>query len=166
MTTGPLLDVTTAQIVQIMRNVTGRLDVNDPQFTTPIMIDYLNGFLLEEHPQEMQIFSNRTWWDFSIDDSTVDPIPVSLDYLGFSSIGPLAYVEYTTPNTNSYKLFWYENPAEFYAKWPWGMDFTPQMPTYVLYYNNELTFRGPPDRAYNIRIAAYRIDNSFAGGTY
>jgi len=168
MTTGPLLDVNRDAIVQIMRNVTGRLDVNDPAFTNEIMIDYLNGFLLEEHPQEMQMFSNRTWWDFQIDDSNVDPIPVSLDFLGYSSIGPLAYISYL-PNSqgtqNTFKMFWYEDPADFYAKWPWDMEFTPQMPTYVLYYNNELTFRGPPDREYNVRISAYKIDNSFVGGT-
>src|SRR6202044_3227849 len=43
--------------------------------------------------------------------------------------------------------------------------FTPQQPTYVLYYDNSLTFRGPPDREYDIRISAYKIDYSFAGGT-
>jgi hypothetical protein len=50
-------------------------------------------------------------------------------------------------------------------RWPWDQVFTPQMPTAVLYYNNELTFRGPPDQEYLIRISAYKIDYSFAGGT-
>jgi hypothetical protein len=39
------------------------------------------------------------------------------------------------------------------------------MPTDVLYYNQHLTFRGPPDQVYNVRISAYKIDYSFAGGS-
>jgi hypothetical protein len=148
-----------------MRNVTGRVDRNDPAFTDPIMIDYLNAFLQQEHPQEVRLFQNQTWWDFSIDDTTEDPLPVDLDALGFSTINAPAYVGYTTEPYTSFTLFWYLDPKQFYARWPWEQVFTPQMPTAVLYYNNTLTFRGPPDQEYNIRISAYKIDYSFAGGT-
>ena len=164
-TTGPVLPVSTARIVQIMRNVTSREDKNDPSFTDAIMIDYLNAFLQQEHPQEVQLFQNRTWWDFTIDDTTADPLPVDLDVLGFSTINAPAYILLPTNPNSSFPLFWYESPKEFYARWPWGMTFTPQMPTAALYYDNTLTFRGPPDQLYNIRIAAYKIDYSFAGGT-
>lgn len=148
-----------------MRNVTGRVDRNDPSFTDPIMIDYLNAFLQQEHPQEVRLFQNQTWWDFPIDEDTEDPLPVDLDALGFSTINAPAYVGYTTEPYTSFALFWYLDPKQFYARWPWEQVFTPQMPTAVLYYNNTLTFRGPPDQEYNIRISAYRIDYSFAGGT-
>lgn len=161
--TGPVLAQSTASVIQIMRNVTGRVDKNDPAFTDPIMIDYLNAFLQQEHPQEIQIFQNQTWWDFSIDENSIDPFPVDLDALGYSTINAPAYISTSSP-VNSFTLFWYENPKDFYARYPWGQTFTPQMPTSVLYYNNQLTFRGPPDQEYNIRIAAYKIDYSFAGG--
>lgn len=166
-TTGPVLPQSGTSVVQIMRNVTGRVDRNDPAFTDAIMLDYLNAFLQQEHPQEVRIFQNQTWWDFTIDENTVDPMPVDLDALGFSTINAPAYVSYTnqTLNPNTFPLFWYLDPADFYAKWPWANIFTPQQPTYVLYYNNELTFRGPPDQEYNIRIAAYKIDYSFSGGS-
>ena len=165
--TGPVLNEPTLNIIQIMRNVTGRVDSTDPAFTNPIMIDYLNAFLQQEHPQELQIFENRTWWDFTIDATSQDPYPVDLDGLGFSTINSPAYISYTNPalNPNTFRLFWYENPGQFYARWPWNNIFTPQQPTAVLYYNNELTFRGPPDREYNIRISAYKIDYSFSGGS-
>ena len=163
--TGPVLPQSGASVIQIMRNVTGRVDRNDPEFTDAIMFDYLNAFLQQEHPQEVQIFQNRTWWDFTIDTNTVDPLPVDLDALGFSTINAPAYVGYTTGDLTSFPLFWYEDPREFYARWPWTQIFTPQMPTYVLYYNNQLTFRGPPDQEYTIRISAYKIDYSFAGGS-
>jgi len=166
-TTGPVLPSTKGAVIQIMRNVTGRVDENDPSFTEEIMTDYLNAFLQQEHPTECRIFENHTWWNFTIDETTADPLPVNLDDLGFSTIGPLAYVSYAdvSLNPNTFKLFWYEDPGEFYYRWPWNNIFTPQMPTYVLYYNQELTFRGPPDQAYDIRISAYKIDYSFSGGT-
>lgn len=165
--TGPVLPEPTANIVQILRNVTGRVDTQDPAFTTPIMIDYLNNFLQREHPTELRIFENQTWWDFTIDPTTPNPQPVDLDALGYSTIGGLAYISYsdTALNPNTFKLFWYENPADFYYRWPWNNVFTPQQPTYVLYYNNELTFRGPPDQTYDVRISAYKIDFSFSDGT-
>ena len=165
MTTGPVLPASGASVIQIMRNVTGRVDANDPMFTDAIMYDYLIAFFQREHPQEVRLFQNQTWWDFNIDTTTADPLPVDLDALGFSTISSPAYVNTITPTFNSFPLFWYENPKDFYARWPWALTFTPQMPTYVLYYNNTLTFRGPPDQQYGIRIAAYKIDYSFVGGT-
>lgn len=164
MTTGPVLPQSGASVIQIMRNVTGRVDKNDPAFTDPIMFDYLNAFVQQEHPQEVRIFQNQTWWDFAIGPLTTNPLPVDLDALGFSTINSPAYIGYTTGALTSFTLFWYENPKQFYARWPWQQIFTPQMPTDVLYYNNELTFRGPPDQVYNVRISAYKIDYSFAGG--
>lgn len=164
-TPGPVLPETSQAVVQIMRNVTGRVDRNDPMFTDAIMLDYLNAFLQQEHPTECRIYENKTWWDFTIDQDSPDPYPVDLDELGFSTINSPAYVGYVTPQLTSYLLFWYENPADFYQKWPWNTTFTPQRPTYVLYYNNELTFRGPPDQTYKIRISAYKINQSFSDGT-
>lgn len=165
--TGPVLPQSGSSVVQIMRNVTGRVDKNDPAFTDPIMFDYLNAFLQQEHPQEVRIFQNQTWWDFTIDPTTIDPLPVDLDALGYSTINAPAYISYNDAalNPNTFRLFWYEDPGDFYYRWPWNNIFTPQMPTYVLYYNNELTFRGPPDQTYNVRIAAYKIDYSFSGGS-
>ena len=78
MTTGPVLPQSVGSVIQIMRNVTGRVDRNDPAFTDPIMIDYLNAFLQQEHPQEVRLFQNQTWWDFTIDEDTADPLPVDL----------------------------------------------------------------------------------------
>lgn len=170
MTTGPVIPWPSngnegSSILQIMRNVTGRVDRNDPAFTDAIMFDYLNCFVQQEHPQEVQIFENRTWWDFTIDEDSEDPYPVDLDALGFSTINSPAYIAYTTGALTSFPLFWYEDPRQFYARWPWQQVFTPQMPTDVLYYDNKLTFRGPLDQEYNVRISAYKIDFSFKGGS-
>ena len=166
--TGPVLTQNADRVIQIMRNVTGRTDIQDPAFTDPIMYNYLNMFLQVEHPQEARLFEDNTWWNFTIDTSTQDPLPVDLDALGFSTIGPLAYVTYPPSvnggNPNTFKMFWYTDPGTFYYRWPYATVFTPQMPTYVLYYANELTFRGPPDQTYNVRIQAKKIKIYFNGG--
>jgi hypothetical protein len=163
--TGPVLQQSGTSIITIMRNVTGRVDKNDPSFTDPIMFEYLNAFVQQEHPQEVRIFQNQTWWDFQITTATDDPLAVDLDTLGYSTISSPAYVAYTTGDLTSFKLFWYQDPKQFYERWPWGQVITPQRPTGVLYYNNELTFRGPPDQDYNIRIAAYNIELYFNDST-
>lgn len=163
--TGPVLPESGSNVIQIMRNVTGRVDSNDPSFTNEIMFDYLNAFLQQEHPQEVRIFQNKTWWDFTIDENSDDPYPVDLDALGYSTINEPAYVSLTSGTTDSTKLLWFQDPADFYERWPWSVTYTAQLPTHVLYYNNELTFRGPPDTEYNVRISAYKIDYSFSGGS-
>lgn len=166
MTTGPVLRQSSARIIKIIRDVTGRVDSSDPSFTDAIILDYLNDFLQQQHPQEVRIFENKTWWDFTIDTTTADPMLVDLDNLGFSTINSPAYI-YPTSSTNSdtLRLSWFENPADFYARWPYGNTFTSQRPSHVLYYDNSLTFRGPPDQSYQVRISAYKIDYSFDGGS-
>lgn len=242
-----------SDLVNIMRNVTGRVDASDPLFTDQIMAQYLNDFVVQLSSQDIRIFKNMTWYEFDISPSTPNPYPVPLQALQLTTIGPPAYVQsinatqdvdvtdvpmvgvidgsnqlfslaatpfivpgtfsitvsnpaealmddelggftgdgagtinynngfvsvafttapaigatvlasysYRTANqiTNepqfSFDLWWFQNPAEFYARWPDRLNYTPQMPTAVLYYNNELTFRGPPDREYHIKIQAY-----------
>lgn len=150
-------------VITILRNVTGRVDASDPLFTNQIMLQYLNNFLAQESTEDIRIFKNYTWYEFDIDPTTPNPYPVDLQGLKLSTIGPPAYVQYILPpappltQAGSFELFWYQDPALFYARWPdRPTPYTPQRPTYVLYYNNELTFRGPPDQQYHIKIQAYK----------
>jgi len=147
-----------SEIITIMRNATGRVDSSDPQFTDDIMLGYINDYYLLEMGQEMRLKELRTWWEFDIDPTTLNPLPVDLEFpfgapdgIQFTTIGP-----YCT--ADGFEVFWYEDPAQFYAVWPETQEYNPQRPTYVLYYNNELTFRGPPDRAFHIKINAYQVE--------
>ncbi len=149
---------TASDIIQIMRNVTGRVDASDPQFTDEIMLGYINDYLTLEKSTEVRLKEKRTWWEFTINASTLDPMPVNLqspqdmpDGTQFTTIGSFC-------TADGFEVFWYEDPTQFYAIWPETQLYTPQRPTYVLYYNNTLTFRGPPDRDYAIKINAYQID--------
>lgn len=138
------------KIIGIARNVTGRTDASDPAFTDTIMLRYLNDFLQNYHPQELRLFEDRTWWEFQIDPTTANPYPVSLDQIGFSTIGPPAYID-------GFQTNWYQDPALFYARWPETQQYAPQRPTYILYYNNSLTFRNPPDKEYLVKVQANKI---------
>lgn len=154
--------ISAARVINIMRNVTGRVDASDPLFTDAIMLQYLNDFIVQESTMDIRIFKNYTWYEFDFGPLDPNPYPVNLQTLQLSTIGPPAYCQYIIPPTpppsptGSFEMFWYQNPAEFYAIWPdRPTPYTPQRPTYVLYYNNELTFRGPPDRTYHMKIQAY-----------
>jgi hypothetical protein len=160
----------TADLVTILRNVTGRVDSSDPLFTDPIMIQYLNDFIQLESTQDIRIFKNRTWYEFTIDKNTVNPIPIDLQTIvmingnvGASTLEPPAYVE-------GFDLWWFQDPAEFYRRWP---EINHQIPHYhthqrplaVLWYNNELTFPGHFDtfseldtRTFLVKIAAYQVE--------
>lgn len=147
-----------ASLITILRNVTGRVDASDPLFTDAIMLQYLNDFIQLESTQDIRIFKNKTWWEFTFGPTDPNPYPVHLEGLvlangaiGASTIEPPCYAD-------GFTVFWYQSPLEFYGIWPETQTYQPQRPTYVLYYNNELTFRGPPLDTYDIKIAAYQVE--------
>lgn len=156
---------TAADLILILRNVTGRVDASDPLFTDTIMLQYLQDFTQLQSTQDIRIFKNRTWWEFNLDpDISPDPYPVNLQdivlidgQVGASTIEPPCYAD-------GFPVFWYQDPTEFYAIWPETQTYQPQRPTYVLYYNNELTFRGPPDKETLIKIAAYQVEIQITNG--
>lgn len=148
-------------LINMLRNVTGRVDASDPLFTNQIMLQYLEDFSKLISTQDIRIFKNRTWWEFTLGTASPDPYPVVLEDLvlingavGASTIEPPAYAD-------GFYIFWYQSPTEFYGIWPETQTYQPSRPTYVLYYNNELTFRNPPNRDYNIKIAAYQVEILF-----
>ncbi len=155
---------TAADLILILRNVTGRVDQSDPQFTNAIMLQYLQDFIQLQSTQDIRIFKNKTWWEFEYGPTDPNPFNVNLQEIvlingnaGASTLEPPAYAD-------GFYVFWYQDPTEFYAIWPETQVYTPQRPTYVLYYNNQLTFRGPPDKDYLIKIAAYQVEVQITNG--
>lgn len=155
---------TAQELITIIRNVTGRDDATDPQFTDAIMLQYLQDFIQLESTQDVRLYKNRTWYEFTLGPLDPNPYPVNLQDIilidgqqGASTLQPPAYAD-------GFIVFWYEDPAQFYGIWPETQVYQPQRPTYVLYYNNELTFRGPPNRDYLIKIAAYQVEIQITNG--
>lgn len=145
-------------IINIMRNVTGRVDSSDPLFTNSVMLGYANDFLNLIMPQEVRLYENKTWWEFNISNTDADPFPVDLDALGYTTIGNLIYID-------GFHANWYQNPADFFGKWPETQTYTAQRPVDVLWYNNELVFRGPPDQSYGVKVSAYQVEAEITEGT-
>ena len=148
----------TADLIQIVRNVTGRVDASDPQFTDPIILGYINDYYRLEMGQEMRLTEQETWWEFTISPTSADPFPVDLQNptdmasgVEFTTIGPLCYVD-------GFRCWWTQDPGEFYWKWPETQTYQPSRPTDVLYYNQQLTFRCPPDQDYVVKIQAYAVE--------
>lgn len=153
-------------LILILRNVTGRVDASDPQFTDQIMTQYLKDFLQLQSTQDIRIFKNKTWWEFNLSPTDPNPYPVNLQEIvldkgnvGASTIEPPCYAD-------GFPVFWYQDPKDFYRIWPETQTYQPQRPTYVLYYNNELTFRGPLNKSYAIKIAAYQVELQLTDAAY
>ena len=150
--------ISAADLILILRNCTGRIDSSDPQFTDAIMLQRLNQFIQLQSTQDIRIFKNETWYEFNYGPTDPEPWPVDLQNIvlasnqtGASTIGPPAYAD-------GFQLFWYQDPQEFYRIWPETQTYAPSRPTYVLYYNNELVFRNPPNVDYAIKIQAYQVE--------
>ena len=147
-----------ADLILILRNVTGRVDASDPLFTDEIMLQYLQDFIQLQSTQDVRLFKNKTWFEFTYGPGNLNPFPVNLQEIvlingsiGASTLEPPCYA-------NGFPVFWYQDPTEFYRIWPETQTYQPQRPTAVLYYNNELTFRGPPDIDYLIKLAVYQVE--------
>lgn len=155
---------TAADLILIVRNITGRVDNTDPQFTDEIMLQYIQDFIQLQSTQDIRIFKNKTWYEFNLGLLSANPFPVNLQEIvlidgqvGASTIEPPCYAD-------GFPVFWYQDPTEFYRIWPQTQTYQPQRPTYVLYYNNELDFKGPPNKDYLIKIAAYQVEIQITGG--
>ncbi len=155
-----------ADLITIVRNVTGRVDASDPLFTDDIMTQYLQDFIQLQSTQDIRIFKNKTWFEFILDPTSPDPYPINLQEIvlvngnmGASTIEPPCYAD-------GFPVFWYQSPQEFFQIWPETQVYTPQRPTYVLYYNNQLIFRGPANKSYLIKIEAYQVELQLTNADY
>lgn len=138
-----------SDVIKILRNVTGRVDESDPLFDDTAMLQYVNDFYQYDTGQDLRLFENDTWVEFTIDENTTDPMPLDLDDLGISVLGGLAYI-------GGFSANWCQDPGDFYQKWSLTTEYTRQRPSDILYYNGGLVFRSPPDQQYLVKIKAYK----------
>lgn len=150
--------ISQSDLITMLRNVTGRVDASDPLFTNQIMATYLENNIKLITTQDVRLFKNKTWFEFTLSPASPDPFPIDLQtivlangQIGASTIEPPCYA-------NGFFVYWYQSPLEFFQIWPETQQYTPARPTYVLYYNNELIFRNPPDREYLIKMEAYQVE--------
>ena len=105
---------TAADLILILRNVTGRVDASDPQFTDAIMLQYLQDFIQLQSTQDIRIFKNMTWYEFLLDpDASPNPLYFSMCFLVVSECQNSLYddvlyfgILFITANGSSKGLPW------------------------------------------------------------
>lgn len=148
---------TAGQIITIMRNVTGREDNTDSQFSDTVMLGYVNDFYQLIMGQEVRLFELNTWYEFTLTED-VDEYSIDLESISRSILKPPAYV-------GGFQVEWLQSPQMFYSIWPQTQTYEPTRPQYILYYDNKLIFRAPPNDEYEVKIAAYKINPSLLPST-
>jgi len=138
---------TLSDVADIVKKVTGR---TDQSVSVNTIYDYINDFYQHIAGQEVRLFENNSFYTFNTVAST-DEYSIDLSTIGYSILKDPVYVD-------GYRVSFYVHPEVFFAKWPETQTYDEQRPEDVLWYDNKLTFRAPPDDAYEVKIAAYTIN--------
>lgn len=147
---------TVADVLPIMRNVTGREDSSDPAFSDSVMIGYINDFYQLIMGQEVQLFDEEGWYEFNtIADQSVYPVNMNVNEATSIYRNVLLNPCYVDGFQAELTL----SPQTFFAKWPETQTYQPTRPSYLLYYDNEITLRSPPDKEYLVKIMAYKVNH-------
>lgn len=155
--------------LDIMRRAIGRKNMNDPDASPDILLDYLNDAYTLTMSDDVKVFENYGTLSFVIDETTDDGVYTFNDVGAdsqFINIGVEAFISFLNPENNSTSwnnLEIYEDPGEFYSIW--GINNAEILvrgyPTMMLYYGNQFVFRTLPDREYLINIYGYKKNVDF-----
>lgn len=142
---------TLSDLETIVRKVTGRQDQSTSSAT---IFSAISDFYTLETGQELRLFDQQSFYEFTTTASTDE---YSIDMDAVSGIG---YSIFKDPVwVDGYRVDLYTDPCIFFALWPDTQDYTEQRPTSILWYDNKLTFRAPPDDAYDVKITAYKLNS-------
>ena len=145
---------TLSDIAAIVRKVTGR---TDQSISNSTIFTYVNDFYQLEMSQDIRLFEDQSYYEFSTEDGT-DEYAIDMD-----SVGGSGYSIFTEPvYVGGYRINFYTDPKIFFAKWPETQTYTEQRPVDVLWYNNTLVFRSIPDDAYEVKMSAYKINTAIS----
>jgi len=143
---------TLGDIAEIVKKVTGR---TDQSVSINTIYTYVNDFYQQIAGQELRLFENNSFYEFSTV-ASIDEYSIDLSSIGYSILSKPAYIGGS--GYPGYDLDFHIHPSIFYARWPDTQDYTEQRPTDVLWYDNKLVFRAPPDDVYDVKITAYTIN--------
>jgi hypothetical protein len=139
-------------IADIVRKVAAR---KDQSILDATIFGYINDFYQLEMGQDLRLFDERSFYEFDTVAST-DEYSVDMDAttgIGYSLLSGPAWVD-------GFTVQFHISPQTFFAQWPETQTYTEQRPTDILWYDNTLTFRGPPDDAYSVKITSYKINST------
>lgn len=154
-------------VLKIMRLAISRRNANDPDSSDETLLSYLNDFVSLTMGNEVRLFEQYTTLTFSIDDTTETGVYTFNDVgadTDLESISGNGFISLTDSPFSWTPLKVCFNPESFFNYW--GIDnedeLTTGMPTDVLFYGNELTFRTIPDTEYTVTLYGYKKQADFS----
>lgn len=172
--------ITFQKVVDIMRKVIGQRDSSSPDATNEILMQYILEFMQLNMPNDIKVQDNWTYYQFNtvadtpvysfnVDSTqTVNTTPsIAPDQINkkFMIVKPPCWsIDNNAAVQNSIQMYWYQDPQRFYNFWGYIDDttaLTSGQPTDILYYNNQFVLRPMPDAVYEIKMAAYVVDDDF-----
>jgi hypothetical protein len=145
--------------IAIMRRLLSRRNEFDPNADFQMMLSYLNDFIKFTMATDVNVFELQGTLEFTIDETVTDGV-YTLNDVGASSdfvnITHGAFVD-------DQDLTIWQNPKTFFHKWNTFdvTELTAGMPTDMLYYGDQFTFRTIPDQEYTVRIYGYKENEEF-----
>lgn len=139
---------------------------NDKSFTNIMLLNYINRYYTLIFPLEVQPLELQTWFSFDTVDGTDEYNLWSQTDTTSGQTFEDGYLTLSKPITaDGYNVRLWMNPEEFYAKWPAITTYEESRPQDVLYYDQSLIFRAPPDDAYTMYFASIKKPESLSDDT-
>ncbi len=177
--------------MRTMRLAIARRNLNDPDSSDTVLLQYINDFISLTMTDEVKVFEQFGTLQFDIDETNTTGVYTFNDVGAtdqFSNISMEAFItrkfapigndpedDDDVPETDLYlsenssiswnQLWIFQDPGQFYSRW--GILNTEILvkgyPTEMLYYGTEMVFRTIPDQAYIVQIFGYKIVPTFSG---
>lgn len=143
---------TYGDVLRIMRAVVGEQDGNDPDAQVDVLMRYIADFVQLSFGDDADVKELYTWWEFTTTSGTDE---YSFADQGFTRCQPTAWI--TDTNNSDIELAWFYDPGEFFWRHPLtASEEDNGKPVDLLYWDNKVTLRPPPNDTYTVRIVAYK----------
>lgn len=158
-----------SDVLTIMRQVISRRSTNSPESTDAKLLSYVNDFTSLKMSDDVRLFEQFGTLSFNIDETvttgvyTFNDVGATNDFVSISNEALISLLATEDESLNWMPLSVYRDPGEFFSHWGINNDdvITTGMPSEVLFYGNELTFRTIPDDEYIVKMYGYKKCNNF-----
>lgn len=136
-----------------IRKLTARPSVN--QLSETELLKYINRYYQLQLPLEIRPLELRGWFEFDLTAGQDEYDLTSIVDFPAGTFDDL-YISIEAPcMIDGYPLNLYIDPVEFLQTWPESVVFDDSEPDDVLFYDQKLVFRAPPDNIYHVKFAAW-----------
>jgi len=153
--------------LSILSKVIGQNDGQDPESAPIELIGYISDFYNLIMPQDIKIKENFDFFKFTTvanqDEYTINQPPLPVDQ--FVNIGSPVWIEDTSTNS-TLRMRFYQDPSQFFDRWLLdASSLSVGKPTDILFFDNKITLRTVPDKAYDITMVGYKNNGPLTSTT-